>query len=244
MLGEAVVLSLRQAEIERLQVMKKTSPCKSSYGFTLIELLVVISIIALLMAIIMPALSKARAVAKRTVCTSNLRQIVLAQMMYSQEYDGWITPFTDNFTKNGFMTKLAIYDIPIEAFFCPSQTAQEQKVLKSGLGDYWNNYGLNMELAGMINADGTRPNNPYKGVKLTAVKDSQNIVMICDVERDRVSGLANWGFCFSNAGQAFENRYSDRDDGGANYGFGDGRVEFTRDWESLNQEKHLKVYGR
>lgn len=224
--------------------MRKLSLHKCLHGFTLIELLVVISIIALLMSIMMPALSKARAVAKRTVCTSNVRQIVLAQMMYSQEYDGWITPFTDNYTGNGFMTKLAIYDIPIEAFFCPSQTAQEQKILKSGLGDYWNNYGLNMELAGMINTDGTRPNNQYRGVKLIAVKDAQNIIMLCDIERDRVSDLANWGFCYSVPNQAFANRYSDRDDGGANYGFADGRVEFTRDWESLNQEKHLKVYGR
>jgi prepilin-type N-terminal cleavage/methylation domain-containing protein len=51
-------------------------------GFTLIELLVVISIIAILMAIMIPALRKARESAKTVVCASNLRQIGYAFNMY------------------------------------------------------------------------------------------------------------------------------------------------------------------
>ena len=45
-------------------------------GFTLVELLVVISVIALLLAILMPSLQKARQTAQRLVCSSNMRQIV------------------------------------------------------------------------------------------------------------------------------------------------------------------------
>ncbi|NQT02498.1 MAG: prepilin-type N-terminal cleavage/methylation domain-containing protein [Planctomycetes bacterium] len=56
-------------------------------GFTLIELLVVIAIIAVLMAILMPSLNRAREQGKRAVCLSNLKQLALAWIMYADEND-------------------------------------------------------------------------------------------------------------------------------------------------------------
>jgi len=61
-------------------------------GFTLIELLVVISLLALLMAILFPALRMARDAAKRTVCSSNCRQTGLALHMYAENCDGKMIP--------------------------------------------------------------------------------------------------------------------------------------------------------
>lgn len=63
-------------------------------GFTLIELLVVISIIALLLAILMPALSMVKEKAKSLLCRSNLRQISLAFVMYAMNNDDKSMEFT------------------------------------------------------------------------------------------------------------------------------------------------------
>jgi len=57
-------------------------------AFTLIELLVVISISALLMAMLMPALSRAREQARRIHCSANLKNLTVAWYMYAQDYDG------------------------------------------------------------------------------------------------------------------------------------------------------------
>jgi len=61
-------------------------------AFTLVELLVVIGIIALLISILLPSLSKARESANRTACLSNIKQITLAFIMYTTENKGYF-PF-------------------------------------------------------------------------------------------------------------------------------------------------------
>jgi len=66
-------------------------------GFTLIELLVVIAIIALLMGILMPALSRVREMGKRAVCLSHLRQLNLAWIQYADDFDGKIPGSDVNF---------------------------------------------------------------------------------------------------------------------------------------------------
>jgi len=82
-------------------------------GFTLIELLVVIAIIALLMSILMPALTKAKRQAKAAMCLSNLHQWGIAFKMFTDDHDGYFD------FKGGWINNMEPYFLNKKLLICP-----------------------------------------------------------------------------------------------------------------------------
>jgi prepilin-type N-terminal cleavage/methylation domain-containing protein/prepilin-type processing-associated H-X9-DG protein len=114
-------------------------------GFTLIELLVVIAVIAILMGILMPALSKARDHAKRTHCGGSLRQLAYAGVMYSQDNQGKFPPgqavhgkwgiypvwIRGNVSNHGFLAHGVLFEAGLvkdpKLFYCPGNINPDLK---------------------------------------------------------------------------------------------------------------------
>ena len=79
--------------------MSALGPCHRA--FTLIELLVVIAIIALMLGILLPSLAAARDTAQTTICASNIKQLLLANIGYATEYRDHFVPAAQDFTFHG-----------------------------------------------------------------------------------------------------------------------------------------------
>ena len=90
-------------------------------GFTLIELLVVIAIIAILAAILFPVFARAREKARQTSCLSNAKQIMLAVLMYTSDYDEKLPgAWAQNASSNLWSAAIEPYVKNAQLFSCPS----------------------------------------------------------------------------------------------------------------------------
>ncbi len=109
-------------------------PARNRQGFTLIELLVVISIIALLISVLLPALGAARASARQIQCGSNVRQIILAHVAYTVDDNGELVPKTSGPPSrygfndwSGILAELG-YVGSLDVYTCPEDDIQRSTV--------------------------------------------------------------------------------------------------------------------
>jgi prepilin-type N-terminal cleavage/methylation domain-containing protein/prepilin-type processing-associated H-X9-DG protein len=138
-------------------------------GFTLIELLVVISIIAVLAAMLLPAIGMVRNVAKRQVCSNNIRQLGMLHSMWSQDHDGLIISEGDS--SINYWWHNALGEVLEDArevsgermaspFLCPVGTQRY-----SATGDNGSDFGLNNNISG-------KPSNRYRAASTMLFADS------------------------------------------------------------------------
>lgn len=162
-------------------------------GFTLIELLVVIAIIAILAAILFPVFAKAREKARQSSCLSNVKQIMLANLSYAQDYDELLPQLYRTGGPYGYVpwtAAIAPYIKNEQIFVCPSNSFNHCTTVGRWAyvlwHDYWpNSYGYNTWNGGG-NAD-AMPWDPYsgsQGMALGQIKRPSEVIHIGDNHQD------------------------------------------------------------
>jgi prepilin-type N-terminal cleavage/methylation domain-containing protein/prepilin-type processing-associated H-X9-DG protein len=203
------------------------------HGFTLIELLVVIAIIAILAAMLMPALARAREQGRKTYCMNSLKQLGLAYTLYADDHDESYPPSAalwsgdrDNDCWDELIFK---YVRTKDAYQCPNDKEGSRSY---SMNDQWGN------------ADILGQSHWGNCFKIARVPKPTQIVLISEWHdqrdrRGRIIGENNYGewsysAIWKGAGDDGQHRYGrgyhlkDSTGEGNNYTFFDGHAEFLR----------------
>ena len=215
-------------------------------GFTLIELLVVIAIIAILAAILFPVFARAREKARQSSCTSNLKQIGTAFMMYAQDYDEVLPDLLTGRNTNdptryySWIAVIMPYVKNNQLFQCPSAWWASSNV--SSYGIIYGGYGGIREVLGYAGGIGYNATDwggdpnldaPGYGQPISAMSAPAENIIVCDAtyytcqrsywERTDNTGVPNPGIAaqYNNAYYTVDSRHN----GQANVCFADGHVK-------------------
>ena len=211
-----------------MKMRRKLNRCG---GFTLIELLVVIAIIAILAALLLPALSRAKMKGQSANCQSNLRQIGIAMRMYADDDSKGYLPGTSHaLLTNSWIYSLAPYVAKVDAIrICPSDPKRLERLTNNGTSYVLNGY---TDIAQALDPfGGLRPDVPVFP-KLDTIPHPTGMILLFESNRagystgedhthssDWLSG--GWGSVLTDI-------QPNRHGAGANYLFADGHVEFIK----------------
>jgi prepilin-type N-terminal cleavage/methylation domain-containing protein/prepilin-type processing-associated H-X9-DG protein len=227
----------------------KTNMTKRSRGFTLIELLVVIAIIAILAAMLLPVLSKAKQKSLTTQCIGNLRQLQLCYQMYCDDNNTFLPP-NDNFQpvyswigasdaqtdvtttsiKAGVLyrynTAAAIYRCPADMLMVTGMAGPPPAVTVPQT----RTYSIDFALGG-----GNPPGTPQGGItpllKITQIlspSPSQKIVFVDENEFEVTGGTLGINAPNGPNSGTWWNLPTGRHNSGCTFSYADGHVEYMK----------------
>ncbi|MCC7493541.1 MAG: prepilin-type N-terminal cleavage/methylation domain-containing protein [Fimbriimonadaceae bacterium] len=202
-------------------------------GFTLIELLVVIAIIAILAAILFPVFAKAREKARQSSCQSNMKQIGIASLSYTQDYDEIYVPFARGNQKWGdlitpYMKNTQTMDCPSRQYRVTLNTAGTPPFYwdvadagNPGTATYRYAYGINAWSLATTAKFCVGP----QGRAMSTVNRPANVVMYAEGEGATPYSIGAGVMDVPNAqGQCGWNRHND----GMNNAYVDGHVKWAK----------------
>ena len=237
-----------------MSIQKSHTPKK---GFTLIELLVVIAIIAILAAILFPAFAKARESARRSSCSSNMKQMGIAMMQYSQEYDEKMVASQTRGPDNTAAGNFAYWQYLVQPYIkskdlfkCPSNSGSEKPYGGNGVtSDISNNYSANLGYSGDSNNYNAIPGDQnaqivmpkYEGKSLAAFDSPSSTIQIVEFAGNGGTGLGPGTFSLpapSTSPATFDSGTGEKLFAGhlstSNYLFADGHVKALRPAATIN----------